>query len=222
MTARTTTNELKGELDGALPKFSDEDRHLAQGLLRLLAEGEPIELDRLAEVLGDSTRDAGNAIEELLPFVHQDKEERIVGFGGLSVTETPHRLRIDGRSVYAWCAWDTLFLPIALGEEARVQSTCPATGQPIALTVAPEGVSDVAPQGAVMSFLLPGEEGLSGDVIRSFCHYVHFFASNQAARAWTAEHEDTFQLSIEDGFELGRFWAVRNFAADPDPTTDER
>jgi alkylmercury lyase len=135
----------------------------------------------------------------------------VVGFWGLSVTEMPHRLRAEGRNLYTWCAWDTLFLPIALGEQVEVESICPTTGEPITLTVSPDGVSDVDPPGAVMSFLLPGEQSFSGDVIRGFCHFVHFFASDDAARAWTAEHAGTFELSIEDGFELGRFWAARAF-----------
>jgi hypothetical protein len=38
-------------------------------------------------------------------------------------------------------------------------------------------------------------------------------SSEDAARAWTAEHEGTFELSIHEGFELGRFWAERAFGS---------
>jgi alkylmercury lyase len=210
MTTRTTTDELARELDVALPPLSDEDRPVARTLVRLLGKGEPVEPERLADALGVSTREAAEAIGEL-PFVYRDDDGRVVGFWGLSVAEMPHRLRADGRNLYTWCAWDTLFLPIALGEQVEVESACPTTGEPITLTVSPDGISNLQPSGAVMSFRLPGEQGFSSDVIRSFCRFVHFFASDDSARAWTAGHEGTFQLSIDDGFELGRFWAARAF-----------
>ncbi|MGH2989983.1 MAG: organomercurial lyase [Solirubrobacterales bacterium] len=211
-TQATTLDQLKQELGAALPPLDDDDRRSARTLVRLLAQGDPVEPERFASALGRSTPDAAKAIAGL-PLVIRDDAERVVGFWGLSVVEMPHRLRADGRNLYTWCAWDTLFLPVALGEQVGVESTCPTTAQPITLTVSPEGVSDVHPSGAVMSFLLSGEEGFSGDVIRGFCHFVHFFASEDAARTWTAEREGTFQLSITDGFDLGRFWATRAFGS---------
>ena len=45
---------------------------------------------------------------------------------------------------YAWCAWDTLFLPARLGQAARVTSACPVTGELITLTVTPEGLTEIS------------------------------------------------------------------------------
>ena len=38
-----------------------------------------------------------------------------------------HRFEVAGRTLYTWCAWDSLFLPQILGQEAEVESTCPLT-----------------------------------------------------------------------------------------------
>jgi hypothetical protein len=38
-----------------------------------------------------------------------------------------------------------------------------------------------------VSFLTP-DQGFDADVIQSFCHFVHFFASREAGETWTAEH----------------------------------
>jgi alkylmercury lyase len=122
---------------------------------------------------------------------------------GLSVIEFgEHRIELDGRALSAWCAWDTLFLPALLGSTARVRSRCPTTAEEISLTVSPDGPSDIRPTAAVLSFLSP-ERPFDSDVVRSFCHVVHFFASERAAAAWTARNPDTFTLSIEQGFRLG-------------------
>jgi alkylmercury lyase len=61
----------------------------------------------------------------------------------------------------------------------------------------------VRPAGTVLSFLAP-ERPFDADVVRSFCHFVHFFASEQAAGEWTARHPETFALSLEQGFTLGK------------------
>jgi hypothetical protein len=89
--------------------------------------------------------------------------------------------------VYGWCAWDTLFITKILGKETHVESADPLTGETVRLTVTLEALQEVRPEGAVVSFLLPtGPFG--ADVVQSFCHFVHFFASRQSAQRWTADH----------------------------------
>jgi len=121
-----------------------------------------------------------------------------------------HRLQVDGRELFAWCAWDTLFLPSILDATAHVESACPTTGETISLVVSPESVVEVSHPGAVVSFLLP-ERDFDADVIQSFCHFVHFIASREAGEEWTAEHPGTFVLSLEEAFELGRLVNGLNF-----------
>lgn len=79
----------------------------------------------------------------------------IIGFWGLALTETSHRLTVDGVQLYAWCAWDTLFLPAILDADAVIHSVDPNTGEPVTLTVTPDAVREHSPDGIVMSFLAP-------------------------------------------------------------------
>lgn len=128
--------------------------------------------------------------------------DAVVGFWGLALDRMPHRIHFDGQELRAWCALDTLFLPELLGGPARVESSCPTTGETIALAVVPgDGVRGLSPATAVLSFLRR-DERFDADTITSFCHFVHFFASEEAAAEWTAKHQHTFVLSIEDGFEI--------------------
>lgn len=139
-----------------------------------------------------------------------------MGAWGMSVIEMPHRLRLDGRELYTWCAHDALWLPLGLGTRAEVESRCPTTGQEISLTVGPDGVRDPSPAGTAVSFLRIWADSSTRDAISNFCHFMHFFASPEAAQAWTAEHEGTVWLSLDDAFELARFWAARAFGTGPD------
>jgi alkylmercury lyase len=123
------------------------------------------------------------------PAVFTDSQGRVTGFWGLAISELSpeHRYVTGGRVLYAWCAWDTLFLPARLAQAARVTSACPVTGELITLTVTPEGVTETSHPEAVVSFLEPGGPFDAG-VIESFCHFVHFFANRQAGEQWAAGH----------------------------------
>jgi alkylmercury lyase len=209
--AATQIDRLTEQMSAAVPKFDSDEQTVALALLRMLAEGEPVSDQQLADASG-VTEAAVHATVGSWPGAFRDDDERVIGFMGLSVIEFGnHRLEVDGRTLSAWCAWDTLFLPELLGREVRVRSRCPTTGMEITLTVGPKGPSDVRPAETVLSFLSP-ERKLDGDVIRSFCHFIHFFASERAAAEWTEQHPGTFTLSIEHGFELGRLTNRATFA----------
>lgn len=212
----TTAAELLEPLEAVFPPARDADEQwLARTLFEILAKGEPVEDARLAGAVGRPEADVTASLGEP-PFdslLYRDDRGRIVGFGGMAIGDlagSPHRLTVDGRPLQAWCAGDALFLPVVLDRELPVESRCPTTGERISLTVSPEGFRDLEPAGTVMSWLAPEElaaradEG--GDVIRNFCHFVHFFASDEAAQAWIADHPGTTQISVADGFELGRRW----------------
>jgi hypothetical protein len=42
------------------------------------------------------------------------------------------------------------------------------------------------------------------DIIGNFCCHVHFFESEQTAGEWAKRSEDTYVVSIAEGFEYGR------------------
>jgi alkylmercury lyase len=204
---------LAARLGEALPTLDTGEQEVAMTLVHLLAGGEPVPASRLAAAVGQP-----DALEEQLTrlsgLLFRDDRGRVIGFMGLSVIEMGHhRVHIDGRALSAWCAWDTLFLPELLGRTAGVTSRCPITGEEISLiTVGLAGVADLHPAETVVSFMVP-EEPIGDDVIRSFCHFVHFFASEQAGRQWTIARDGAFLLSVADAYQLGRLTNRAAFGA---------
>jgi alkylmercury lyase len=200
-TSPIDTAELADQLTCCAQDVSERERPVQLALFRLLAEGRPVEPTRLAARTGVP---AADVVEHLGRWwgVHTD-QARVVAFQGLSVVETPHRFKVEGRTLYTWCAWDTLFLPELIGRPAEVESSCPTTGTTVSLHVGPEGTADVSPPQAVMSFI--DRDGPLGDnAIQSFCRFVHFFASPEAAEEWTRSHPGTYVIPIADGYEIGR------------------
>lgn len=207
------------EAQATSPEPTDEDRRLARALTRLMVQDGPVEPGRLAAALGRTHADVQAALDAL-PLTYADDGGRIVAFAGASTVETTHRLLMDGRTLYSWCAQDALFLSIVLDilfdRQVQIESTCPTTGAGIRLEASTSGVANLEPEGTVMSFVRVSDPGavLTGDVddaITNFCHYVNFFASREAALAWTAEHEGTFPVAIEEAWPFARETALRQW-----------
>lgn len=196
-------------LDACAPRFSADERRLARALYRELSAGEPVSPRRLSRELGLPAGRIAELLggERLRSLVYYDEEGAVVGFGGLAIVPMHHRLRVNGRTLYAWCAWDSMFLPRLLGVTARVESPCPETGERVRLTVSPEGVEAQTEPEPVISFVVPAPDAFEGETastLASFCHHVFFFANPEAGARWTSNHPGTFLLTLEHAFRLGR------------------
>jgi alkylmercury lyase len=206
-----TPTAIASELASATRRLSEHEQHLSLTLYRLLAAGQPVDSSALAEAARLPV-DAARAALERLPGLYTDDQERVIGFWGLSISPMPHQMTVNCQTVYAWCAWDTLFLPELLGATAEIQSRCPTTGQRISLTVEGTQVTSQDPRETVLSFL-HRDQPFDADTIRTFCHYVHFFANPDAAAEWTANREGTFTLSLAQGSEIARLTNRARFAS---------
>ncbi|MGB9112957.1 MAG: organomercurial lyase [Acidimicrobiales bacterium] len=165
-------------------------------LLRLLTRGEPLDLVDLADTAGSTGADLARIVRAQ-PGSEWDGDGRLVGFG-ITPLRTDYRFLVGGKTFYTWCASDTLFFTVILGEHTVAETTCPTTGVPIRLEITPQGVTSASPSEAVVSQLHRRDlvENLRSDV----CDHGHFFASPSAAAGWIAEHPDGQVLSVADAF----------------------
>lgn len=203
--------EVAERLLPLFPALDEAGRRLSLAIYRALAQGAPVRLAALFQSLG---MDAGEGERRVRswPGVYFDSEQRIIGFWGLALGRMQHRLRIGGRELFAWCAWDTLFLPGVLGARAEVLSAC-ATGEAVRLTVGPRAVESAEPQALSVSFVVPEGEAIRTDVVSSFCHHVHFFSPGPAAKAWSEEHREAALLPLAEAFEVGRLFNRNRYGA---------
>jgi alkylmercury lyase len=202
-TATPTVAQLATELVRASPKLDPTQQRVALMLYRLLADGRPVPAQRLADQASLALSEVRSLLAEW-PGTFLDDDGAVIGFWGMALSGMPHVMRFDGHAIQAWCAWDTLFLPALIGKTVKVESRCISTGAAIALTVKATGTRDLSPPGVALSFQHPRAESFGANTIQSFCHFVHFFASEETANEWTARQAGTFVLSPDDGFELGR------------------
>jgi alkylmercury lyase len=168
--------------------------------IRLLSEGEPVELERLAAAAGRTLEEVATELDEQAS-AERDGDGRLVGLA-LTLRPTPHRFTVDGRTLYAWCATDTLVFPVILGKPGVVESTCPQTGQPIRIELTPDAVERLDPPAAVMSAVRP--IGKLADVRAATCNHGHFFSSAAASADWVRQHPDGYVYPVEEAFRLDR------------------
>jgi alkylmercury lyase len=200
-------SELAATFVAAFPVFNTFEQRVSIELYRQLARGKPVASADLALPLGASTETIDQTLERW-PETFFDRERYVVGYRGLSIPaayESTHRISFGGEYLSAWCAWDTLFLPQLVGRRAFVESTSPDSHEVVSLTVTPERVETVDPADPWMSFLRPGASTLPENVMTTFCHFVHFFASRTAGETWVAQRPETLLLlTISEAHELAR------------------
>lgn len=134
-------------------------------------------------------------------------EQPVDAFQGLSLRPTQHVVELDGRTLYAWCAGDTLLIHDFLRRPVRVRSTDPITGRTVSLSVEDGSVADLRPPTAVLSMLRPHApmgDWIGDDVVPDACGPINFFGSEETGHEFTERVEGTFLLTLEEGLELVR------------------
>jgi alkylmercury lyase len=123
ITQPLTMDKLADALIGAAPDLDPAGQRLFIATYRLLAAGHPVTSAELARAAGLPEPPVADALGRW-PGVFTDRQGRVTGFWGLAIGELSpaHRFESGGQVLYAWCAWDTLFLPARLGQDARVIS----------------------------------------------------------------------------------------------------
>jgi alkylmercury lyase len=217
--------DTKAKLESArammdsVPTLDADAKRLAVELYKQLALGEPVRIESLCDALGAPIEEITALLhdEQLKGWVFYDDEGRVIGFRGLAVREMPHRFEVDGRTLYTWCAIDSLFIPEMLGKSASVESRDPHTGTVIKLTVSPDGVESAEPANAVMSILIGDTEVMKTDptkVMAGFCHHIFFLESPDAGAEWMGQHGDgTFIVTLDEAFALGKQFNATQFNA---------
>jgi alkylmercury lyase len=201
-------DEMARQLQERFLAYAPGQRRLLVQIVRELAHGRPIYSEQVDQRIAALGLEQDAAHQFLRELTERDADDRIVGAIGLSLEDHPHRVRVEGVSLSAWCALDTLFLPALLQQMATIASPSPMTHAMVRLRVRPERVEQVDPADAVISIVLvdPSRERLASveAIWSAFCQHVHFFTTREEAKRWAVGREDIAILTVDEGFALGR------------------
>jgi len=115
-------------------------------------------VDEIASQFALTHEEAASAYEELhqrhalylRPGTHD-----ILMANPFSGVETPFRVRANGKTYFANCAWDSLGIPATLHADAEIGAACAQSGDPIRLSVTDQQVQN---SDALVHFLIPFRE----------------------------------------------------------------
>lgn len=209
--AAPTVEELETALAAAAPALSVQDQRIAVAAYRALSRGQPASPEAIAAEADVSVEVVEDRLGEW-PAVFRDDDGRVVGFWGLAVAEMPHRLELgDGTRLYAWCAWDPLFLASIIGD-VTVTTADATTGAEITYRIVDGTVLEASHPAGVLSFRRP-DQAWDDTVMATFCHYVLHFESPTSAQDWIGQHPGTFALSVSDALTLAHHHVTQTFGA---------
>ncbi len=203
LTAASIWPERRGRQ--RLRALSDAERRIYRDILRRLWEGSP---PARGDVVAAAERAGLDAVATLNRFdaedlVHFDgaTSEILVAYP-FSGRPTAHRVRIDGREVYAMCAIDALGMAPMFGEKIAIGSRDPLTGEDIAVELAPHGLGSWRPRESVV---VSGTTG-RGESCDCCCPVLNFFASRENAERWLATQPAVrgTVISMDDAIAAGR------------------
>lgn len=189
------------------PSLTETEQRLSLAIYKRFRLGEPASSSALALTTGIARTEVERALDSW-PGVFRNEAGDVMGHWGLSITQMAHSIRIDGRELWAWCAWDTLFLPLLMGVCAEVTSKDPVTGNSIRLSVTPAGVEGCETSLIVMSCLIP-DDSMSRTLVSSFCCHIHFFESAKSAKQFTPRQ--LFLMTLEEAVLFARLWSCAQY-----------
>jgi alkylmercury lyase len=183
-------------------KPTPETAAFQRAILRNIADGKPVSAAKIAADTGWPVEAVQERFVQMrLGGCEFNAEGALIGVA-LTQKPTHHHVYVNGQHLYAWCALDTLFIPAWLGQTAKVESTCPVTGQTITLTVSSDKVEAYSPRETVLSIVTkenctPGPQG-------DFCGQIFFFASEDAAKQWVDGRDGYAIVPVEEAFQVAQ------------------
>ena len=182
--------------------FTAEESSIAGAAYAALLADAPVSLTDLARRVSLPVGTVERVVAGRPGVARFTADGQLEGYLGLSRRPTPHKFVVHNQTLFAWCAWDGLFVPRVIGRTAHLTSHCPVTRHPIELFVGLDGVRDVVPESVVMSFVASSGPAVNG--VGAFCHYIHFLDSPAAGKQWQAGHPTGCVLTIDQAWSLAR------------------
>jgi alkylmercury lyase len=176
--------------------------------LQLLAEGNPVSPESLADAW-EMPLEQVNAIFEQAAAqgtLQLDDAGHMVG-SYLSLLPTNHKFRVEDKTLYAWCAYDAIYLPGIIGKNAVIESSDPYSGEPIQVKTSPDGEIDLQPEGIVVT-VVGIDADTRGGAESPRCSQMHFFRSYENAEQWSGDYADVSILTVHQVFELAREFQI--------------
>lgn len=160
-----------------------------------LLNGKPLPKERYYKLL-NVTKEKADSILELLGEL--DENDDITAFSGLSITPTKHKFIVKNKTLYTWCALDTILFTKRLDVSSHVISYDPIDKTVIELKIEGGRLRWSNSHSIYVSWV---ENIDTCNIKGSFCDHVFFFSGKKSANQWLDSNPDGNVISIDEFFE---------------------
>ncbi len=143
----------------------------------LLESRKPVDVAHIAKVSGLEVGTVVSVLDETSGRVERDDEGRVIGIAGLTISQTHHRITIDGAVWWTWCALDAIGILGALSATGVYETTDPETEEAISI-----GFETGVPQTDAHLFVVGDFDPAT--TRQAWCPNVNIFSSHQHAELW--------------------------------------
>ena len=183
----------EGDLSGAVR---------VEAFRQLLASGVPVEVDSLASSMACPLGTVVSALDDLdrAGRIRRDDHGRVIGSAGLNVVPDRHRIELDGRTFWTWCAYDILGIFGASRATGTAFSRSPATGKAIRVRF-----HDGWPKMEGVVLFRPSDSYAEccTNIYEEWCPNSNLFEDQKSAESWSTRRGlEGRILSLEEASEL--------------------
>lgn len=201
--------EKTGQTLATLPKGAYEAELRLQVIaMQLLSKGEPVSPDRLAEAWDMPLEQVQAVFQQAaaLGTLQLDDSGHMVGTA-ISLVPSNHKFQMDGKTLYAWCAYDAIYAPGVIGKIAEIDSVDPLSNESIRIKVSPEGVMESEPEG-IFATVVGIDADARGGAESPRCNQMQFFVSEENAKKWSVDYPNVSIMTVDQVFDLAREFQI--------------
>jgi hypothetical protein len=205
-------NRLIAQLDNACDAPTAAVEAIQHHGFAALLEGRAATLAEISDQCGLTVEDLKAGIAGLAEAGRLETiGDRVTGVRGLTLSETAHALTLPNATLNTWCALDAIGIPVALGLDASVTTTCPQCEETLHIEIQD---GEPEPNDHVRLFCPTGP---CSNVRTDFCAAANLFCNADHLNEWIQTHPaDGDELDLATTTTLGReMWAMHS-RTDPD------
>ena len=190
---------LKSQQDKLTPVLQDTHRQI---LLSFARTGQPLSRSQLAAQLDEGRVD--ETLQELAAgdlIVLSADQRQITGAYPFTVEQRVHHVNVDGKSVYAMCAFDALSIAPMCEVATRIRSQCHVSSDLVEILMDGDRVLSASPRDVHVGIRW---QSTSGCAAKNLCMEMVYLRDAETAVKWQQQDSENIDIySLPEAVEFG-------------------
>ncbi len=200
-------SRVEQSLMPVVARWAEQDKGMLLPLFRLIASGEPLDENQLAEDLYIGADAFSGALGASLAEI--DSLGRVSELFGITRDTTLHRIDVGGETLFSCCALVAHMVPAIIQQAVTVESIDPINGDKIRLAISADSeLQRVHPLISRASMVDCAFEEFIATPRTKFCCHVKHFATSESAAEFSGKSSDRYVMTIEEFHEAAQ-WLYR-------------